>query len=110
LPLLVNRQLPAPSKRFLDLTELGTHPLSLCLAPELEAGPVLPRAAVMCQPEEIERFRLALTVPGSPFGSVSAELDEPCLLGVQAERKRRQAFFEIVQEVLRITPVLEPDD
>jgi hypothetical protein len=64
----------------------------------------------VCQPEEIERFRLALTTPRSPFGSVSAELDEPCLLGVQAERECRQTFFEIVQEALRITPVLEPDD
>ena len=108
--MLVNRQLPAPSERFLDLMELGTHPLSLCLAPNLEAGPVLPRAAVMCQPKEIERFRLTLTTPHSSLGSIPAELDEPRLLRVQTECECHQTFFEIVQEVLRITPVLEPDD
>jgi len=29
---------------------------------------------------------------------------------MQTKREHREAFFEIVQETLRITPMLEPDD
>jgi hypothetical protein len=50
LPLLVNRHMPAQSKRLLDLAKLGAHSLSLCLASELEPGAVFPSAAVVCQP------------------------------------------------------------
>src|SRR5262245_24757802 len=63
LPLLVNRHMPAPSKRLLDLAKLGTHSLSLRLAPELETGTALLSAATVCQPEEVERFRLTQTTP-----------------------------------------------
>src|SRR5271156_3502151 len=59
-PLLVNRRMPVPSQCFPDLPELGFHSLSLCLAPELEAGAVLLGAAVVREPQEIERLRLAL--------------------------------------------------
>src|SRR5205807_2048156 len=40
-PLFVDRLMPVLSQRFLDLPKLGLHPLSLCLAPELEVGAVL---------------------------------------------------------------------
>src|SRR5205807_295660 len=56
-PLFVDRLMPVLSQRFLDLPKLGLHPLSLCLAPELEVGAVLLGAAVVCEPQEIERFR-----------------------------------------------------
>src|SRR5215470_7869329 len=110
LPLLVNRHMPAPSKRLLDLAELGTHSLSLRLAPELETGTTLLGAAIVCQPEEVERFRLTQTTLRSTLGSVSAELNEAGLFRMQTKRERREAFSEIVQETLRITPMLEPDD
>jgi hypothetical protein len=110
LPLLVNRHLPAPSKRLLDLAELDTHSLSLRLAPELETGTALLSAATVCQPEEVERFRLTQTTRRSALGSVSAELNEAGLFRMQTERERRKAFSEIVQETLGITPMLEPYD
>jgi len=102
--------LPAPSKRLLDLAKLGTHSLSLRLAPELEAITVFLGAAIVCQPEEVERFRLAQTTLRSTLGSVSAELNEAGLFRMQTKCKRREAFSEIVQETLGITPMLEPDD
>src|ERR1700681_1239215 len=95
---------------FLDLPELGFHSLSLCLAPELEVGAVLPGGAVVCQPQEIERLRLALAPLCPALGSVSAELKEAGLFRVQAERELCQAFLEIDQETIRIMPVLESND
>src|SRR5438132_11048530 len=68
--------MPVLSQRFLDLPKLGLHPLSLCLAPELEVGAVLLGAAVVCEPQEIERFRLSLAPVCSALGSVPAELDK----------------------------------
>src|ERR1700692_799572 len=50
----------SPRPMRYDLPELGFHSLSLCLAPELEVGTVLPGGAVVCQLQEIERLRLAL--------------------------------------------------
>src|ERR1700730_2994181 len=50
----------SPRPMRYDLPELGFHSLSLCLAPELEVGTVLPGGAVVCQHQEIERLRLAL--------------------------------------------------
>jgi hypothetical protein len=109
-PLFVDRLMPVLSQRFLDLPKLGLHPLSLCLAPELEVGAVLLGAAVVCEPQEIERFRLSLAPVCSALGSVPAELDKAGFLRVQAERELGQAVLEIVQETIRIMPVLEAND
>src|SRR5260370_8716720 len=98
------------SQRFRALPNLGLHPLSLCLAPELEVGAVLLGAAVVCEPQEIERFRLSLAPVCSALGSVPAELDKAGFLRVQAERELGQAILEIVQETIRIMPVLEAND
>src|SRR6202022_1125521 len=95
---------------FLDLPELGFHSISLCLAPELEAGAVLPGAAVVCQPQEIERLRLALAPLCPASGSISAELKEAGLFRVPAEGVLFQALLEIGLETLRILPVLESND
>src|SRR5438132_5603086 len=108
--LFVDRLMPVLSQRFLDLPKLGLHPLSLCLAPELEVGAVLLGAAVVCEPQEIERFRLSLAPVCSALGSVPAELDKAGFLRVQAERELGQAILEIVQETIRIMPVLEAND
>src|SRR5436853_2703029 len=51
-PLLVDRLMPVLSQRFLELPKLGLHPLSLCLAPELEVGAVLLGAAVVVNPKK----------------------------------------------------------
>src|SRR5260370_28015015 len=82
----------------------------MCLAPELEAGAVLPGAAVVCQPQEIERLRLALAPLCPASGSISAELKEAGLFRMQAERQLCQAFLEIDQETLRILLLLESND
>src|SRR5260370_41677042 len=105
-PLFVDRLMPVLSQRFLDLPKLGLHPLSLCLAPELEVGAVLLGAAVVCEPQEIERFRLSLVPVCSALGSVPAELDKAGFLPGQAERLLCQAILEVVQETNRILPVL----
>jgi hypothetical protein len=39
-----------------------------------------------------------------------AELDQPCLVGMKAERKAGQTLPEIVKELLRVAPMLETDD
>src|ERR1700682_6854600 len=83
----------------------------LCVfAPELEVGAVLPGGAVVCQPQEIARLRLALAPLSPAFGSVSAELKEGGLFRVQAERELGQAVLEVAQDTLRILPVLESND
>jgi len=64
----------------------------------------------VCQPQEVERLRLALAPLCPALGSVSAELKEAGLFRVQAERELCQAFLEIDQETLRILPVLESND
>ncbi len=80
--LLFNRRMPVPSQCFLDLPELGFHSLSLCLAPELEVGAVLPGAAVVREPQEIERLRLA-QAPRCPVrGGEPPELEEAGLFRV----------------------------
>src|SRR5437879_12793690 len=94
--------MPVLSQRFLDLPKLGLHPLSLCLAPELEVGAVLLGAAVVCEPQEIERFRLSLAPVCSALGTVPAELDKAGLPRVQAERQPGQAILQIVQETIPI--------
>jgi hypothetical protein len=64
----------------------------------------------VCEPQEIERFRLTLAPPCPALGSVPAELDKAGFLRVQAERELGQAILEIDQETLRIMPVLEAND
>jgi hypothetical protein len=109
LSLLVNRRMPVPSQRLLDLPELGFHSLSLCLTPELEADAVLPGSAIVRKPQEIERLRLALAPLCPASCSESAELEEAGLFRMQTECELCQAFLEIDLETLRILPVLEAD-
>src|SRR5258708_33300895 len=78
------------------ISRSGLHPLSLCLAPELEVGAVLLGAAVVCERQEIERFRLALAPVCSALGSVPAELDKAGFLPGQAERQLGPTVLETV--------------
>jgi len=110
LSLLINRRVPEPAERLLDLLELGSHSLSLRPAPELEAGAVPLAGAVVGKPQEVEHFRLALAPSHPAFGSKLAKLDEPGLCRVQAQREPRQTLLEIFQEVLRVPSMLEADD
>src|SRR6266699_6571449 len=81
----------------------------LCvLRPSLEVGAVPHGGAVVCQPQEIERLRLALAPLCPALDSVSAELKEAGLFRVQAERELCQAFLEIDQETLRICRCWNP--
>src|SRR5437667_12708307 len=102
--------MPVLSQRFLDLPKLGLHPLSLCLAPELEVGAVLLGAAVLFEPQEIERFRLSLAPVCPAPGSVPAELEKACFLREQAERELGQAIRDSVQDTIRTMPVQESND
>src|SRR5262249_44045018 len=107
LPLLIDRPVPDPPERFRDLLEFGSHSCSLRPAPELEVGAVLPGAAIVRKPQEIERLRLTFTPLPATFSSKCAELDQAGFLRVQAQCELGQAVFEIAQKALRITPVLE---
>src|SRR6516162_2941234 len=97
--------MPDSLASFRDLFELD--PLALRPAPELEAGAVLPGAAVMRKPQEIERLRLAFAPALSAFGGICAELNQAGFLRVQAQCELGQAVLEIAQKALLITPVLE---
>ena len=99
--------MPDPPECSRNLVKLGPHPLALRPAHELEAGAVVPGAAEMRKPQEIERLRLALAPPLSAFGGKCAELNQASFLRVQAQCELGQAVLEIVQKALRITPVLE---
>src|SRR5215471_7430321 len=99
--------MPDSLERFCDLFELDPHSLALRPAPELEAGTVLPGAAIMRIPQEIERFGLAFAPALSAFGGICAELNQAGFLRVQAQCKFGQAVLEIAQKALRLTPVLE---
>src|SRR5215470_2533924 len=99
--------MPDSLERFCDLFELDPHSLALRPAPELEAGAVLPGAAIMRIPQEIERFGLAFAPALSAFGGICAELNQAGFLRVQAQCKLGQAVLEIAQKALRLTPVLE---
>ena len=73
--------MPDSLERFRDLFELDPHSLALRPAPELEAGAVLPGAAVMRKPQGIERLRLAFAPALSAFGGICAELNQAGLSG-----------------------------
>src|SRR5260370_36428642 len=98
------------SRRSVSLISRSLAFIRFRLAPELEAGAVLPGPAVVCQPQEIERLRLALAPLCPTSGSISAELKEAGLFRVQAERELCQAVLEIYLETLRILPVLGSHD
>ena len=108
--LLIDRRVPLPMEFLFDLPEFRSHSLSLCLASALEARALLLGGAVVCEPQEVERFRLALTPLPSAFGGKAAKLDKAGLVRVQGQRKLCEAFLEIIQEALRVLLVLEADD
>jgi len=109
-PLLIDRPMPVPAKRFRDLIESGSHPLPLRPTPELKARAVLPGGAVVGEPQEVEHFWLAFAASFSAFGCKLAELDQARLLRMQAQCEPGQPVLEIVQKALRIALVLEAND
>ena len=108
--LLVDRCMPVLAERLLDLPDLGPHSFWLRLAPELEAGAVLLSGAIVPEPQEIERLRLAIAPSLSTFGSKLAELDEASLFRVQTQCELSQAFLKITLEAFRVLPILEAND
>src|SRR5208282_2330187 len=108
--LLVDRLMPIPTKRFRDLIDFGPHSFPLRHAPELEAPAAPLGGAVVREPQEVEHLGLALATPSPAFGRKLAELDQACLLRVQAQRELCQPFFEVVQKALRLVLVLEAND
>jgi hypothetical protein len=71
LSLLINRRVPEPAERLLDLLELGSHALAPRPAPELEAGAIPLAGAVVGEPQEVEHFRLALAPSHPAFPRVA---------------------------------------
>ncbi|MDQ3765275.1 MAG: hypothetical protein M3460_28470 [Actinomycetota bacterium] len=64
----------------------------------------------MREAQEVERFGLAEPTPCPVRGGEPPELDEACLVGVQFQRKLREPFAQVPQELPGVTVMLESDD
>ena len=70
----------------------------------------LPRGpAVVCEPEEVERFWMPLTPCPAVRQCELAKLDEAGLFRVKFEGERGQPVLQVAQEPFCIPLVLEPD-
>ena len=93
----------------LDLLQLGSHLLGNRLA--LDGERPFPRLATnVGKAEEIERFRFALTAPGSAISRKAAELDQARFLRVEFQSEFEKAVPEFSETAFRIDLFLEPDD
>ena len=64
----------------------------------------------MGEPEEVERLRLALASPLPLLGCVTPEFNQACLVRVEVQPERPHAVLPVVEEPLRVCPVLESRD
>src|SRR5262245_58452613 len=64
----------------------------------------------MGETQEGEGFRLALTTPLPIRGGEPPELDQPRLVGVQAQAEFPEAFPQFTQELFGLAAVLKPDE
>src|SRR5271169_1896991 len=95
---------------LLDLPQLGAHSLADWLPPEHEARATPTGRAVMREPQEVERLRLAETLSMPICNCGSAELDEPRLVGMKGEPEACEPCLKIGKELLCFVPMLEADD
>src|SRR5436853_7547174 len=93
-----------------DLPEPGLPALTHRLPNQHEDVP-LPRLATdVGKAEEVERLWLALAPARPLFGRVTTELDQPGLVRVQRQTEPRQPLAQLVQELLGLRSILEPQD
>src|SRR5213593_3873865 len=101
--------MPACSKDGFHLLQFRQQSPSHRLPQDREPSPPRLRTT-MCEAEEIERLRLALSTPFPIPVRKPAELDQACLFGVQFQPKPRETFAQFSQESLGISSMLEPHD
>ena len=98
--------MPPATQFLLDPSQRARHAFRDRLAPELETASSVLRAVVR-EAQEVERLRLALPPHSTVRVGEPPELDEPGLVGVNAQVEAPKALFQVVHESLRIAPVLE---
>jgi hypothetical protein len=64
----------------------------------------------MRETQEVKRLRFPLAALGTVSGSISPELDQPRLLGMEFQPELRETLRELDQEPLRLGPMLESHD
>ena len=94
------------TKHFLDPFQGSRDPLCRRFAPQLETSFPVPRAVVR-EAQKIERLRPAQPSPAAVGLSQPAEFDEPGLVRVQGQFKACEPLHQIVQESLRVLPMLK---
>src|SRR6185312_9905282 len=87
LALRLNAVVPGRPELLLDLLQLRPRPFSNRCPPQQEAGAAPPGRAVVHEPEEVERLRLAESMRAAMCKCIPAELDEPRLVGMETEPK-----------------------
>ena len=92
---------------FLDFPQLDLHSLPDWLPPKHEAVAIPSGCAVMREPKEVERLRLAETQRTPARNSTPSKLDEPRFVGMKGQSKARKPHFEIGKELLRLMLVLK---
>src|ERR1700730_7451814 len=85
-PLNWDRLVHAPPHLLFDHLELRPHAVAPGLPYDLEFA-LASLAADEGEAQEVEGLRLAKPAPLAAFRRKASELDEPCLLGVQCQRK-----------------------
>src|SRR6266542_1188348 len=106
--LLRDGPMPACLELVFDLLELGPHPLGDRDAPEPEPpAPGLP--ADVREAQEVERLRLSEPVRLAVRGGEPPELDQASLVGMQLQGELREPLAKVVEELLGVTSMLEPN-
>lgn len=83
-------------KLFADSSDRIPASFTFRFAPELKAFTIPLRRADVREAKEVKGVGLSYSTNCSSLGCEAAELDEPCLLRVQFQRKLRQTRLQIV--------------
>src|SRR5215204_1248556 len=108
-PLFRDWLVHAPSHLLLDLLKLRPHAVPSGFPFDLE----FPRSGLAAdegEAQEVEGLRLAESLPLAALRCKASELDQPCLLRMQRQRKLPQPLAHLLQKEPAILMVLEPDD
>src|ERR1019366_6814359 len=93
----------------LDLFQLRSQPFR-------DRDPLQPELSAFALPtdvreaQEIERLWLSDSPCRPSLGRIASELDQPGLVGMQFQTELRETSSEIVEELLGVPKMLEPDD
>ena len=106
--LLLDGEVPTSHEFVSDPSQFGHHPLPQRVTDEETVS--RPRLATdVGDTQEVEGLRFAHALLGSAFSGVPTELQEPCLLRVELERKLPQPHIEFHPEASGVALILESD-